>query len=92
MNTNLKLAEITAEEWAWLKSPQSAADLAEFAQDYAARCVGEAAENYWWLLHHFRFANDSMQEIWFDADCKSPESAEELHTSITNQRTKGGAA
>lgn len=84
--------EITKEEWLWLKQPQSAADLIEFAQEYAARCVSAAVSNYSWLLNHYRFANDSMQEIWFDASCRSGDSPAELDASITNQRKKDGAA
>lgn len=41
------------------------------AERRAARRVEEAAmrkdaERYRWLREHFRFANDSMRELWFD--------------------------
>lgn len=47
MNVAIKLPEITQEEWLWLKQGQSAADLADFAQDYAAKAARIT------LRHHF---------------------------------------
>lgn len=31
------------------------------------RALRSDAERYRWLRKHFRFANDSMRELWFDA-------------------------
>jgi hypothetical protein len=32
----------------------------------AAQTLRKDAERYRWLREHFRFANDSMRELWFD--------------------------
>ena len=43
---------------------------------------------YEWLREHFKFANDSMQELWFDADCTSDDSSE-LDRAIDTARGVG---
>lgn len=53
-----------------------------------------AAERYAWLRTHFRFANDSMQEIWFDpnidlAGATGAYEPEELDAEIDRLRAIG---
>lgn len=45
------------------------AKLADYLWDNADALLiaVEQAEMYQWLRRHFKFANDSMQEIWFDS-------------------------
>ena len=54
----------------------AAKDPATWSKDEVRRLLREAAtaitkqqqdaERYRWLREHFRFANDSMRELWFD--------------------------
>lgn len=42
----------------------------------------EAAAMYNWLRSHFKFANDSMQEIWFDPVIEKPDGFWELDKAV----------
>ena len=50
------------------------------------------AERYRWLREHFRFANDSMHEIWFDDTLEPDDSGvpTDLDTAIDSAMQQGG--
>ena len=50
------------------------------------------AERYRWLREHFEFANDSMEEIWFNSHIKHYEHgvSEELDAAIDAAIQRGG--
>jgi hypothetical protein len=52
----------------------------------------ELAERYQWLREHFRFANDSLQEIWFDESIAhsalKDQAASDLDAAIDAAREK----
>ena len=55
----------------------------------------EAAERdaarYRWILEHFRFANDSLREIWFDAHTRvNQEDAKDLDKEIDAAMQESG--
>lgn len=50
------------------------------------------ADRYRWLREHFRFANDSMHEIWFDDTLEPDDSGvpTDLDTAIDSAMQQGG--
>ena len=65
-----------------------------FLRTHSAEIAGALrdAERYRWLREHFRFANDSMHEIWFDDTLEPDDSGvpTDLDTAIDSAMQQGG--
>ena len=65
-----------------------------FLRTHSAEIAGALrdAERYRWLREHFRFANDSMHEIWFDDTLEPDDSGvpTDLDQTIDSAMQQGG--
>jgi len=52
----------------------------------SAAAMREDAERYRWLREHFRFAGDTMRELWFDPDILIAGSPNDLDSAIDTAR------
>ena len=70
------------------------ADLLGVTRTHSAEIEGALrdAERYRWLREHFRFANDSMHEIWFDDTLEPDDSVvpTDLDQTIDSAMQQGG--
>jgi len=75
---------------AWRISYQSSEQAALAAYKIAARNQRDA-ERYRWLREHFRFANDSMRELWFDPALEPNDSSVPVDLDAEIDRAMSGA-
>lgn len=90
MRTNLSVSQLRS-------LPKSAWNLWQAACDRRTPSAeAKDASRYRWLRQHFRFANDSMHEIWFDASLEPNDSGvpedldQELDAAIAQQDAQRG--
>lgn len=74
---------LNKEHLRWLTTPPQPQDAARDRED---------AERYRWLREHFRFANDSLRELWFDQTLEPNDSSAQtdLDAAIDAARGAGG--
>lgn len=68
---------------AWAKQLADAID-AHLRREVKVPDASISSERYAWLRNHYRFSNDSMQELWFDASINDSDDGNELDSSIDN--------